>query len=60
MPTNEHQINSREGLTRIHPNFFVAQSTTYDNTFGKIDVFIFMFNDGCKMDSSHISWSCNV
>jgi hypothetical protein len=70
MLTNEHQINSGEGLNRIHPNFFVARSTAYDKMFRKIDVFIilkkmakifpFMFSDGCKMDNSHISWSYNV
>jgi hypothetical protein len=42
MLTNEHQINSGEGLNRIHPNFFVAHSTTYDKTFRKIDVFIIL------------------
>jgi hypothetical protein len=42
MPTNEHQINSGEGLKRVHPNCFVAQLTTYDRMFGKIDMFIFL------------------
>jgi hypothetical protein len=43
MPMNEHQINLGEGLKRVHPNCFVAQSTTYDRMFGKLDMSILFF-----------------
>jgi hypothetical protein len=43
---NEHQINLGEGLKKVHPNCFVAQSTTYDKMSCKIDVSFFFAKNG--------------